>query len=94
MADKLQDYYDNFLKQAIKSKEQLDSFMKQDDIRKKFTANEIKKLKDFWAGTPIETVVNTTIDHVEEVVQKQVEVVETAYEEVLSTLSKKNKKNK
>ena len=30
----------------------------------------------------------------EAVVQKQVEVVETAYEEVLSTLSKKNKKNK
>ena len=79
MSDKLQYYYENFLKQAIKSKEHLNSFMNQNDVRKKFTSNEINKLKSLWNNTPVEPIV----------VEEEVElVIEEMIQEDLEAMNK------
>jgi len=77
MSDKLQHYYENFLKQAIKSQEHLNSFMGQADILKKFTSNEISKLKSLWSNTPIEPrVVEEEVELViEEMIQEDLEAM-------------------
>jgi len=73
MSDKLQDYYQSFLKQVIKSQEHLNSFMNQADIRKKFTSNEINKLKSLWNNTSIEPIVVEEEEKVELVIEEMIQ---------------------
>ena len=76
MTNKAQDYYDNFLKEAIKSKKQLETFFKDKDVRKKFTESEITKMKNLWEGTPFEPVVEATLDASLEVMEKSEDILE------------------
>jgi len=92
MSDKLKDYYNDFLKKAIKSPEQLNSFMKKDDIRKKFTSNEIKKLKSLWSNTPVEAIVELTLSQVEEIIDNLPVVDEETETPVRNPYSKRKKK--
>jgi len=64
MSDKMQTYYDSFVKGAIKSKQHLDAFCKSTDITRKFTTDELAKLKGLWAGTPIEKAADKAVDSV------------------------------
>jgi len=91
MVDKINEYYNEFLKIAIKSKEQLDMFLKQDEIRKKFNQSEIDKLKKLWKGTPLEKTVETVLDTTVELVEKQVEETIKAADVVFETFTKKRK---
>ena len=64
MSDKMQTYYDSFVKGAIKSKEHFESFCKSADITRKFTTDELSKLKKLWAGTSIEKTADKAVEAV------------------------------
>jgi len=64
MSDKVKNYYESFLKTAIKSKEQLDNFIKTDDVKKKFSSKEIGSLVDLWSGKNIVEAVEEVVEEV------------------------------
>ena len=53
MSEKMKNYYESFLKKAIKSKGQLDSFINSSDIKNKFSSEELAELSDMWIGKPL-----------------------------------------
>ena len=53
MSDKMKNYYEAFVKSAIKSKEQLNNFVTSYDMQKKFSTAELAELSDMWIGKPL-----------------------------------------
>jgi hypothetical protein len=62
MPDKIQEYFDSFVKSAIKSKEHLESFLDSVDMKRKFKTEELEKLKSLWGGTSVQKTADKTID--------------------------------
>jgi len=90
MTNKAQAYYDSFLKDAIKSKEQLDSFFKDRDVRKKFTKAEVSKLKKLWAGTPVQSVADVVMDAAVEVTEVSEDIAEEVFKNTPFNYNKKD----
>ena len=90
MTNKAQDYYESFLKDAIKSKEQLDLFFKDRDVRKKFTKSEVNKLKKLWAGTPVEKVTDAVLDTVVETIDTSEDLAEKVFNNTPFSYNKKD----
>jgi hypothetical protein len=49
MSGKITDYYESFVKKAIKSTEQFNAFIKSDDLKNKFNTKELEELAQLWS---------------------------------------------